>query len=75
MDLMAAPYCGARYPAEARMDDRIFVRFHLDAGIGDVVMPPLETIVGRDWLGFAGIESAKVLMIGREQQFAEKIHA
>ena len=55
MDLTAAPYGGARYPVEARMDERIFARFHLDAGIGDVVMQPLETIVCRDWLGFAGI--------------------
>jgi hypothetical protein len=75
MDLTAAPYGGARYPIEARLDERIFARFHLDAGIGDVVMRPLETIVCRDWLGFAGIESPRVLMIAREQQFAEKIHA
>jgi hypothetical protein len=75
MDLAAAPYGGARYPVEARMDDRIFVRFHLDAGIGDVIMQPVETIGCRDWLGFAGIESPRVRMIGREQQFAEKIHA
>jgi hypothetical protein len=75
MDLTAAPYGGARYPVEARMDGRIFSRFHLDAGIGDVVMQPLETIVCRNWLEFAGIESSSVLMIGREQQFAEKPHA
>ncbi len=75
MDLTAAPYGGARYPVEARMDERTFARFHLDAGVGDVVMRPLETIVCRDWLGFAGIESSRVLMITREQQFAEKIHA
>ena len=75
MDLTAAPYGGARYPVEARMDERIFARFHLDAGVGDVVMRPLETIVCRDWLGFAGIESSRILMIAREQQFAEKIHA
>jgi hypothetical protein len=75
MDLAAAPYGGARYPVEARMDKRIFARFHLDAGIGDVVMQPLETIGCRDWLEFAGIESPRVRMIGREQQFAEKIHA
>jgi hypothetical protein len=68
MDLTAAPYGGARYPVEARMDERIFARFHLDAGIGDVVMRPLETIECRDWLGFAGIESSCVLMIAREQQ-------
>ena len=75
MDLTAAPYGGARYPVEARMDERVFARFHLDAGVGDVVMRPLETIVCRDWLGFAGIESSRILMIAREQQFAEKIHA
>ena len=75
MELTAAPYGGARYPVEVRMDKRIFARFHLDAGIGDVVMQPLETMTCRDWLGFAGIESARVSMIACEQQFAEKIHA
>jgi hypothetical protein len=50
MDLTAPPYGGARYPVEARMDKRIFARFHLDAGIGDVVMQPLETIVCWDSL-------------------------
>jgi hypothetical protein len=75
MDLTAAPYGGARYPVEARMDDRTSVRFHLDAGIGDVVMQPLETIMCRDWLAFAGIQPSQVRMIAREQQFAEKIHA
>jgi len=75
MDLTAAPYGGARFPVEARMDDRMFARFHLDAGVGDVIVEPLETTVCRDWLGFAGIESSRVVMIAREQQFAEKIHA
>src|SRR5450755_485451 len=75
MDLTAAPYGGSRYPVEARMDKRIFARFHLDVGIGDVVMQPVETIACLDWLGFAGIESPHVRMIAREQQFAEKIHA
>jgi hypothetical protein len=75
MDLTAAPYGGARYPVEARMDARIFARFHLDAGIGDVVMQPHETIICRDWLGFAGIAPSSVRMIAREQQFAEKVHA
>jgi Nucleotidyl transferase AbiEii toxin, Type IV TA system len=52
-----------------------FARFHLDAGVGDVIVEPLETIVCQDWLAFAGIESSRVRMIAREQQFAEKIHA
>jgi len=75
MDLAAAPYGGARYSVETRMDGRVFARFHLDAGVGDVVIQPLETIECRDWLGFAGLESPHVRMISREQQFAEKIHA
>src|SRR6266478_763887 len=74
-DLDAAPYGGARFPAEARLDGRIFVGFHLDAGIGDAVMKPLEVIEGQDWLGFAGIASPSLYMIPREQQFAEKLHA
>jgi hypothetical protein len=75
MSLDAAPYGGARYPVETRMDARVFARFHLDAAIGDVVMQPLESIKCRDWLGFAGIERCEVWMTAREQQFAEKIHA
>jgi hypothetical protein len=75
MDLDAAPYGGARYPVEARMDGRIFARFHLDAGIGDAVIQPVEIIECRDWLGFAGIASPRVQTISREQQFAEKLHA
>ena len=67
MDLTAATYGGAHYPVETRMDERIFARFHLDAGIGNVIMQPLDTIVYRDWLGFAGIESSSVQMIAREQ--------
>ena len=74
-DLDAAPYGGARFPVEVRLDGRIFVGFHLDVGIGDAVMEPLEVIEGRDWLGFAGIASPSLYMIPREQQFAEKLHA
>src|SRR3974390_3424556 len=44
MDLEAAPYGGARYPVEARMAGRVFSRFHLDVGVGDAVMQPIETI-------------------------------
>jgi hypothetical protein len=75
MDLDAAPYGGARYPVESRLDGRAFVKFHLDVGIGDVILEPVETMVTRDWLGFAEIPSPSVAMIAREQQFAEKVHA
>jgi len=74
-ELDAAPQGGARFPVEARLDGRVFVGFRLDAGIGDAVIEPLETVAGRDWLGFAGIASPALYMISCEQQFAEKLHA
>jgi hypothetical protein len=69
LDITAAPYGGAR------MDGRIFARFHLDVGIGDVAMHPLEAIETHAWLEFAGIGVTQILMIPKAQQFAEKIHA
>jgi predicted nucleotidyltransferase component of viral defense system len=74
-DLDGAPYGGARYPVEATMAGRTFVKFHLDVGIGDIVVEPVDVVQAHDWLGFAGIEAARVRMIQSEQQFAEKIHA
>ena len=75
VDLNAAPYGGARYPVEAIMAGRTFVKFHVDIGVGDVIIDPVETTLPRDWLGFAGIEPPLVPMISAAQQFAEKIHA
>jgi hypothetical protein len=75
MDLDAAPYGGARFPVEARVDARIFARFHLDVGVGDVVVQPVDLVECRDWLAFAGIARTSVRIIPREQQFAEKLHA
>jgi hypothetical protein len=75
MDLDGPPNGGARYPVESIMGGRTFVKFHLDVGIGDVVLDPLEQARMRDWLGFAGIATPVVSMIQREQQFAEKLHA
>lgn len=74
-ELAGAPYGGARFPVEARLDGRAFVRFHMDVGSGDVVLGPLDTTQGRDWLGFAGISVAKYPTISREQHFSEKVHA
>jgi hypothetical protein len=74
-DLDAAPYGVVRHPVESRVDGRAFVRFHVDVGIGDVIVEPIETVAARDWLAFAEIAPPAVPMIGREQQFAQKIHA
>jgi hypothetical protein len=37
------------------MDGRVFARFHVDVGIGDEVIEPLDLVTGEDWLGFGGI--------------------
>ena len=57
------------------MAGRTFVKFHLDVGIGDIVLDPTEMAQTRDWLGFAGLDAPSVPMIHSEQQFAEKLHA
>ena len=75
MDLDAAPYGGGRFPVEARMAGRLFAKFHIDVGVGDAVLNPLEEIKARDWLDFAGIPARAFPSISREQQFAEKLHA
>ena len=75
MNLDAAPQGGARYPVTTMLAGRVFTRFQLDIGIGDAVVPPTELIEGRDWLGFAGIAPGRFMVISKEQQFAEKLHA
>jgi hypothetical protein len=75
MDLDGALYGGAPYPVEAVLGGRTFVKFHLDVGVGDVIVDPVEFVRTRDWLGFAGVAPPEVPMIQREQQFAEKLHA
>ena len=74
-DLDAAPYGGARFPVDARLAGRTFVKFHLDVSTGDVLREPYESLSGRDWFGFAGIASGNFLSVSTEEQFAEKLHA
>jgi len=70
-----APECGARFPVEARLDGRAFVTFHVDLGLGDEVLDPLEELVGEDWLAFAGIGPSVAVALSAEQHWAEKLHA
>jgi hypothetical protein len=74
-DLDAAPYGGARFPVDARLAGRSFVKFHLDVSTGDVLREPYESLSGRDWLGFAGVASTVFRAVSPEEQFAEKLHA
>lgn len=74
-DLEGAPEGGSRYPVTAQMDGRDFARFHVDVGIGDEVLEPLDIVTGQDWLGFGGVAPPSFPVISAEQQFAEKLHA
>ncbi len=74
-ELDGAPEGSFRFPVEAIMDGRPFVKFHMDIGIGDILVGPAEKIIGEDWFEFAGISSAIIYAISKEQQFAEKLHA
>lgn len=75
MDLNAAPEGGNRYPVTASLAGRVFTKFHLDVGMGDAAIEPIELLEGRNRLGFAGIYPTKFAAISKEQQFAEKLHA
>src|SRR5262249_47759734 len=43
-ELDQAPEGGARFPVDARLDGRTFVKFHVDLGVGDEVLEPLESM-------------------------------
>lgn len=75
MEMEGLPYGGARCPIESRVGGRPFLTFHLDVAVGDTIVMPLQTIMLKDWLGFAGVAAATVPVLSREQQFAEKLHA
>lgn len=74
-ELNQAPEGGARFPIDARLDGRTFVKFHVDLGVGDDVLEPVQPVTGEDWLGFAGIPPVVVPALSVEQHWAEKFHA
>lgn len=71
----APPEGGARFPVEVRLDHRIFAKFHLDVGVGDVIVGEPDWTNGEDYLSFAGIPPARFRIIPIAQQFAEKVHS
>ena len=67
LELNQAPEGGSRFPVDARLDGRTFVKFHIDLGVGDEVIEPLDLVVGEDWLAFAGIRTVAVPTLSTEQ--------
>ena len=74
-ELNQAPEGGARFPVDARLDGRTFVKFHVDLGVGDEVLEPLDTVEGEDWLGFAAIPAVVIPALSVEQHWAGRTHA
>jgi hypothetical protein len=74
-ELTNAPKGGGRFPCEAVLLGKTYAKFHIDVGLGDVVLGEPEVLAGDDFLGFAGIEPASARAIPKPQQFAEKVHA
>jgi hypothetical protein len=66
---------GARFPVEILLDRRIFAKFHLDVGIGDITLGSPEWANGEEFFAFAGISPARFKILPIAQQFAEKVHS
>ena len=71
-ELDGAPQGGNRYPVEARMDGREFARFHVDIGIDDNLLEPLDVLKGRDWLDIGGIAAPSFPAISCESAIRRK---
>lgn len=66
---------GLRYRLHSLLDGRTFERFHIDIGIGDPLLAPVEYLETPELLSFAGIEPTIVPCYPITQQIAEKYHA
>jgi len=70
-----APQGSIRCHVEARLAGRVFAKFRLDVGLGDVVLGQPDWAEGNIRLDFAGIPMVRLALYPANQQFAEKIHA
>lgn len=74
-DLQGPPEGGMRFSVQAHLDKRLFAQFHVDVGVGDVLLSEPEWITGHPLLEFAGIPPVRIAALPLEQHFAEKVHA
>ncbi len=73
--LQGPPEGGMRFSVQAHLDNRLFAQFHVDVGVGDVLLSEPEWITGHPLLEFAGIPPIRIAALPLEQHFAEKVHA
>lgn len=75
MELLNAPYGGARFGVVALIDGKKFSSFDLDIGIGDVWIEPHDNLDLKNHLEFTGFHPPLIKTVSVEQHFSEKIHA
>lgn len=75
VDTPADRFGGIRYSVLSLLDGRTFEDFHVDVGINDPIIGPLEVITAPTLLEFAGISPVHIPICSLEQQIAEKLHA
>jgi len=66
---------GFRFSVAVTLGGRSYVGFHVDVGLDAEPTERPEPATCDDHLGFAGVAPARVLLVPRERQFAEKLHA
>jgi len=66
---------GDRYQLLSLLDGRRFEGFHLDVGIGDSLVEPVDYLQTPSLLAFAGFSPTRVPCYPITQQIAEKLHA
>ena len=75
MELQNAPYGGTRFHIESLLNNKVFSKFLLDVGIGDIWIDPRDKIDLSNHLSDLGVVTSSVPMINIEQHLSEKIHA
>jgi len=68
-------YSGHRYHVRCLLDGRVFETFHVDVGVGDLLVEDFDCLHFDPILDFAGIASTEVPCYPITQQIAEKLHA
>ena len=66
---------GLRFHTSSLLDGRIFEQFHIDVGVGDPIIEPVESLAMPALLDFANVPSTVIPCYPLTQQIAEKVHA
>jgi len=64
-----------RFQVTTRVAGRIFERFHVDVGISDPLVQPVEYLTPPNFLAFAQITTKPIPCYSIYQHIAEKVHA